>query len=102
VGGFLLYSFTAQKEYFAFELAPLIAFNLNSDFVIEAGAGIEDWPGGYGDVGLLLLADVAWRLHGWGWLDRVFVGLSDYTGAPAGVTGTSSVLQFKAGLGVAF
>jgi hypothetical protein len=105
VGGFLLKGGSGNgsgSTFFGYEAAPMLAFNLNQNLAIEAGAGGEAWLGSNGNFGLLLLGDLAWKLQGWGWLDRLFVGFSDYTNGPASTGGNTAVLQYKAGVGFVF
>ena len=88
------------------EAAPLLAYNFTQHLTAELGAGVEWWPS-YSDPGLVVLGNVAWKFRTWGWLDRVFVGVSEFLSSPQGTpasstaTGsTTTAMQLKLGLGI--
>ena len=103
IGGFLLKGNSVTGVFPGLEGALLVGFNLNDSLGLYAGGGVEGWPG-KSDLGAVLKADVAWKLHGWGWLDRVYGGVSDFLAAPSATPGGSDVsaLQLNLGVGVLF
>jgi hypothetical protein len=95
---------TGGDTFWVFEAAPLLSVSLGSRFLVEAGVGGEVWTVAGGVWSPVVMTNVAWRFLTWGWLDRAFIGFSDYLNGPNGTAsqGTEATYQFKAGLGFLF
>jgi hypothetical protein len=94
---------STASNFAGLEFAALLGININTQLRVDLGGGLETWVG-QGATGLVVMGDVAWMLHGWGWLDRVFVGVSDFLNSPDGQAdgGHQYALHIKAGVGVSF
>ena len=99
------------EKFLAVEGAGLVSFTLLRPIVLEAGMGVEVWPGGYSKSGSLVLANVAWSFGHESFIERIFIGASRYAHEKQLITGpmmtggpsyNDDVFKFKAGVGFQF